>query len=82
MADRFLKHTPSGVIYIYAPPWIDRDDFVEVADAQGSPLPTPEAVVNIGSRRRAKTTAEPAQEPPTEIELANAGLSADASRGL
>ena len=82
MADRFLKHVPSGVVYIYAPPWIDNPDFVEVANAQGDELKAPEAIVNISSKRKPKVTAEPVQEIPTDEELANAGLSADASRGL
>jgi hypothetical protein len=82
MADRFLKHVPSGVVYIYAPPWIDNPDFVEVANAKGDPLKEPEPIVNISSKRKAKTTAEPVQEILTELDLANAGLSADASRGL
>jgi len=84
MTHRFLKHVESGVIYMYVEPWIGREGFIEVANAAGDPLPEPkgEAVVNLGSRRKPKVTAEPAQEMPTEYELAQAGLSADASRGL
>jgi hypothetical protein len=71
MADRFLKHTPSGQVFIYAPPWIDHDDFVEVATATGEPFPPEEPVVNPPPRtKRAAKVVD------------DAALSADASQGL
>lgn len=77
MADRFLKHTPSGQVFIYAHPWIGHDDFVEVANAAGDPLPDPEAVVNPAPRARRTRSTE---TPQTSTD--DAALSADASRGL
>jgi len=78
MADRYLKHLPSGQVFIYAPPFIDNPEFEEVADAQGTPLGEPETVVNPTPRaKRAKVKAE-----DIEIDLNDAALSADASRGL
>jgi len=41
MADRYLKHLPSGQVFIYAPPFIDNPEFEEVADAQGNPAGEP-----------------------------------------
>jgi hypothetical protein len=76
MADRFLKHIPSGHIFIYAPPWVGHEDFVEVADAAGNPFPDPEPEVNPPPKPRAKKA--PAADPTVE----DAAISADASRGL
>ncbi len=39
MSDRFLKHTPSGQVFIYQNPFAQSPDFVEVADAIGTPFP-------------------------------------------
>ena len=72
MADRFLKHIPSGHVFIYAPPWVGHEDFVEVANAIGDPIPEPEPVVNPAPRRK-KAVEAPVDDAP---------LSADASRGL
>lgn len=83
MADRLIKHIPSGQVFIYAPPWIGREDFVECANIAGDPLPDPEAVVNPApqtmraGKRKTMTLVEPS-EPPVD----DAALSADASRGL
>jgi len=76
MADRFLKHIPSGHVYIYAEPWIGREDFVEVANAAGDALPEPEPEVNPPPK--AKKTKLTAVETPLQDEA----LMADASRGL
>ncbi len=73
MADRFLKHIPSGHVYIYAEPWITHDDFVEVFNAAGDPMPEPEPVINPAPRRK-KNTETPVAD--------DAALSADATRGL
>ena len=45
MSYRFLKHIPTGVVYMYAPPWIGHSDFEEVADATGLPLTDEQAEV-------------------------------------
>jgi hypothetical protein len=73
MADRYTKHIPSGQVFIYAPPWIGHEDFVEVANPAGDPLPDPEAIVNPAPARRKKNADAPVDD---------AALSADASRGL
>ena len=75
MADRFLKHIPSGHVFIYAHPWIGHEDFVEVADAAGNPFPDPEPEVNPAPKPRARKAVP-------EATLEDAALSADASRGL
>ena len=75
MADRFIKHVPTGQVFIYAPPWIGRDDFEECLNAAGDPMPDPEVAVNPAPRaKRAPKTVEPSAD--------DAALSADASRGL
>ena len=79
MADRYLKHIPSGIIYIMQPAFAAREDFIEVADLAGAPMPgdgTPEPVVEKKPRaKRAKVEADPLAD-------IDAALSADASRGL
>ena len=74
MADRYIKHVPSGQVFIYAAPWIAHDDFVECANAAGDPMPDPEAVVNPAPKPRTKKAADAAP--------ADEALAADASRGL
>ena len=74
MADRFLKHKPSGHVFIYAPPFIDHEDFEECANAAGDPMQELEVVVNPPPRRKK------ADKLPDSVD--DAGLSADASRGL
>jgi len=73
MADRFLKHIPSGQVFIHAPPWVGHEDFVEVANAAGDPFPDEAPVVNPAPRRK-----KAADAPVVD----DAALSADASRGL
>lgn len=73
MADRFIKHTPTGQVFIYAAPWIGRDDFEECANAAGDPMPDPEAVVNPPPKTRKSKSVEV---------IDDAAISADASRGL
>ena len=75
MADRFIKHTPTGQVFIYAPPWIGRDDFEECANAAGDPMPDLEVAVSPAPR--AKRSPKVTETPPDD-----AALSADASRGL
>jgi hypothetical protein len=71
MADRFLKHMPSGHVFIYADPWIGNTDFTEVANAAGDPLPEEAPVVNPPPKARR-----------VKPEVDETSLSADASRGL
>lgn len=76
MADRYIKHIPTGQVFIYASPWIGREDFEECANPAGDPLPAAEPVVNPAPRRRKAAATE--DTTPTD----DAALSADASRGL
>jgi hypothetical protein len=84
MADRFLLHKPSGVVYIYQGAYAANPDFEECADAQGTPMKPAidgdfEVVEDKPKRVRAKKVVE--AEEPAEDDL-DALLSADASRGL
>jgi hypothetical protein len=79
MADRFIKHVPSGQVFIYAPPWIGMDDFTECANAAGDPLPEPEPEVSPAPRAPRAARAPKSAEPSAADDAA---LSADASRGL
>jgi hypothetical protein len=76
MADRFLLHKPSGVVFIRAEPWISNPEFEEVADAKGTPF-TKKQRVQIKQQEEVK-------EPETVVEVdgLEAALSAQASRGL
>ena len=74
MADRYIKHVPSSQVFVYAEPWIGRDDFVECANPAGDPIPDPAAIVNPAPKPRAKKATDPS--PGDEA------LAADASRGL
>ena len=67
MADRLLRHIPTGVLYIYQPVYAARDDFEEIIDVEAKEIPTP--------KPRAKIKAE---VPKVDEEA----LSADASRDL
>jgi hypothetical protein len=82
MADRFLKHIPSGQVFIYAPPWIDQDDFVEVATATGDPFPPDAPVVNPTPKGKRLTKPATVVEVPLPVVVDDAALSADASQGL
>lgn len=72
---RFIKHTPSGQVFVYAEPWIDNADFEECANPAGDPMPEEAPVVNAPPARK-KRGAE------IEVPVADAALQADASRGL
>lgn len=76
MADRYLKHIPSGVVYILQPAFAQRADFIEVANLAGDPLPDgkDEPVAETKSRGKRKSGEVVADT--------DAALSADASRGL
>ena len=75
MADRFIKHTPTGQVFIYAAPWIGRDDFEECFNAAGDPFPQPEPEVSPAPRARRSKAAD-------LVPADDAALSADATRGL
>jgi hypothetical protein len=69
MADRLLRHTPSGVLYVYQPVYAQRSDFEEVIDVESRVIPEPEVV----TRRKPKPKVEAVD---------NEALSEEASRNL
>lgn len=79
MADKYLRHIPSGTIYIWQPAYAQRDDFEDY-------VPEPEPVVEEAPKpktSRKKAAAAPAPEPTPEPVLVDEdALSADASRNL
>jgi hypothetical protein len=82
MADRYLKHIPSGQVFIFAPPFSAQDDFVECANPAGDPFPELEPVVNPAPRRGRKAAADAAADTGGQELAIDAALSADASRNL
>jgi len=80
MADRYLKHIPTGNVFIYQGAFATRDDFEECADAQGTPMNVFE-----GEYKVVEESPKPrkGRKPKVEDEDAlDAALNADASRGL
>lgn len=81
MADKYLRHIPTGTIYIWQPAYAQRADFEEYV-----PEPAPEPVVEAAPKPKAtrkKAAAEPAPEPtPEPVLVDEEALSADASRNL
>jgi hypothetical protein len=90
MADKMLRHIPTGTLYIWQPAFAQRADFEDY-------VPEPEPVVEAPAvvdapAPKAKTSrkkAEAAPEPEPVVKYApepafvdEAALSADASRGL
>lgn len=75
MSDRYLRHIPSGTLYIWQAAYAQRSDFEEVADA-----PKAEAEDAPKPKAKAKPKAIEPVEPAAETN--DAALSADASRGL
>lgn len=83
MADKMLRHIPTGTIYIWQPAFAQRADFEEYVP---EPAPTPEEVVEsvvTKPRSTRKKAIEPAPEPtPEPVFVDEEALSADASRNL
>jgi len=83
MADKYLRHIPTGTIYIWQPAFAQRSDFEEYV-----PEPAPvaeEAVEPVVTKPRStrKKAVEPAPEPTLEpVVVDEEALSADASRNL
>jgi hypothetical protein len=72
MSDRYLRHIPSGTLYIWQASYAQRSDFEEV-----------EAAPTVEDAPKPKAKAKPkAIEPVEPAETNDAALSADASRGL
>ena len=84
MSNRFLKHVPSGQVFVYQDVFAKRDDFVEVSDANGSPMvvETEDEDVPVAKPRgRAKKPGIVVPEDNSDLDDFDAALSADASRG-
>lgn len=84
MADRYLRHIPSGILYIWQAAYAQRTDFEEVEDApQDEDAPAAPIVIKTKVKTKAKPRAiEPVESDDLEINLNDVALSADASRGL
>jgi len=84
MADRFLKHVPTGQVFIWQARFATEDGFVECADATGAPLPIaePEKVVteDVVAAKRGGRKAK--VEEIVGVLNADEALSVDATRGL
>ena len=79
MSYRFLKHMPSGVVYMYQEVFASNPEFQECADATGNAIVVPEPVVDPDiPARRAKLALKMVVDPAVD----DAGLAVDASRGL
>lgn len=73
MADRMLRHIPSGVLYVYQDVFAQRADFEEIINVEAREIPDPDAAPKV--IRRAKPKAE-------TVAVDEDAVSADASRGL
>jgi len=83
MADRYLKHKQTGLVLIYAHPWINDPEFEECADAQGNPIPVNAEQPTYEKPAAADKPAKPkAKAKPTADSEAEAALRADATRGV
>jgi len=87
MADKYLRHIPTGTIYIWQPAYAQRADFEEyVPEPAPAPAPDPEVAaepVAVKPRTTRKKAVEPAPEPtPEPVVVDEEALSADASRNL
>jgi hypothetical protein len=87
MADKMLRHIPTGTLYVWQPAFAQRPDFEEVVEEPVAEEPALGAEpVETKQTRRAKKTAQaevvaPAVEEPAPL-FDDSSLSADASRGL
>lgn len=86
MADKMLRHIPTGVLYIWQPSFAQRADFEDVVP---EPEPIVEPVADAGtkasksSRKKADKVAVPSVKyTPEPVFVDEEALSADASRGL
>lgn len=75
MADRFIKYLPSGIVYIFDATWLSNPDFVEVADANGTPMhDTSQNPDYVPPKKKTKTKLDISDD--------EAALQADATRKL
>jgi len=83
MADRYLKHKTTGLVLIYAQPWISDPDFEECADAKGNPIPVNPAQPTYVKPEADKGAKPKASKPKAKADTeAEAALRADATRRL
>jgi hypothetical protein len=73
MADRLLRHKPSGTLYIWQEVFAMRDDFEEIIDVESRVVP--DEPVEAPKPRATRKKAEPAPVDESRIQE-------DASRGL
>lgn len=73
MADRMLRHIPTGVLYVYQPQFATRPDFEEIIDVEAREIPDPVEP----TPRKTRKAAAPAPAMIDEEKLAE-----EASRGL
>ena len=88
MADKMLRHIPTGTLYIWQPVFAQRADFEDYVP-EPEPVVEPEATTDTPapkaktSRKKAEVAPEPAEKyTPEPAFVDEAALSADASRGL
>ena len=58
MADRLLRHKPSGQLFIYQAAFAESPEFEEVIDVESRVIPDPEPAPKP-SRKKAVETVEP-----------------------
>jgi hypothetical protein len=76
MADRLLRHKPTGVVYIYQPVFAMRDDFEEIIDVESRVVDEPPAT------KPRRTRVQPAPEQMTIPTIDDLQLGSEAARGL
>ena len=73
MADKLLRHKPSGILYVWQEAYAYRSDFEEVVDATPEEVAAPASIPAAKTRRTKKAEPAPVDE---------AAIQADASRDL
>lgn len=84
MSNRYLLHVPSGVVYIYDGVFARNPEFVECADAKGTPLPPAidgECEVVEEAPKPKKTRAKKVEVTEEDADLDEL-LGIEAGRGL
>ena len=80
MADRYLVHKPTGVVYMRVQPWLSNPEFEEVADAQGNSL-TKKQIAALAKQDESSAETN-AVSVLLEKSSADEALSAEASKGM
>lgn len=84
MEIRYLMHVPTGRVYMYDGGWASQPDFVEVADASGTPMPEAEPAVEAPAdvEQAVAVLARRGRPPKVVPAVDETALFADASRGV